>query len=121
MRDPIPRRMLGPITREMGGDTTQTGSAGGGGGGGGGSLTITNNVSGYMLKATGDPNRIEGISQLQYDSTRTTLTASAGIYITGSSSGLGDNYLYLHGTDNLGRPTQFKMMISGGMLRVAKQ
>ena len=118
MRDPIPRRMLGPITKEMGGDTTQTGSSGGGGGS---SLTITNNVNGYILKATGNPNRIEGIPQLQYDSTRTTLTASAGIYITGSSSGLGDNYLYLHGTDNLGRATQFKMMISGGMLRVAKQ
>ena len=113
MRDPIPRRMLGPITKEMGGDTTQSGSSGGGGGGG--SLTIT------MLKATGDPNRIEGISQLQYDSARTTLTASAGIYITGSASGVGDNYLFLHGTDHLGRPTQFRMMVSGGMLRVAQQ
>lgn len=118
MRDPIPRRMLGPITKEMGGDTTQTGSSGGGGGG---SLTITNNVNGYMLKATGDPNRIEGISQLQYDSARNTLTASSGLYITGSSSGLGDNYLYLHGTDSSGNPTQFKMMVSGGVLRVAQQ
>lgn len=119
MRDPIPRRMLGPISKEMGGDTTQTGSSGGGGGGG--SLTITNNVDGYMLKATGDPNRIEGISQLQYDSTRATLTASAGIYITGSASGLGDNYLYLHGTDGLGRPKQFKIEVSGSMFKVVGQ
>ena len=118
MINQLPRRMLGPIAREMGGDTTQSGS---GGGGGGTPLTITNNVNGYILKATGDPNRIEGISQLQYDSTRNTLTASSGMYITGSSSGLGDNYLYLHGTDHEGNPTQFKMMVSGGMLRVAKQ
>lgn len=117
MRNHLPRRMLGPIRLEMGGSVT--GSEGGGGGGS--SLTITNNVDGYILKATGEANRIEGISQLQYDSARSTLTASAGIYITGSAGGVGDNYLYLHGTDNQGRPTQFKMMISGGMLRVAQQ
>ena len=118
MRDPIPRRMLGPIAHEMGGSTTETGSSGGGGGGS--SLTITNNVDGYILKATGEANRIEGIPQLQYDSSRTTLTASANMYISGSNDP-GDNYLYLHGTDHTGQKRQFKIQISGSLFRVIAQ
>ena len=116
MRDPIPRRMLGPITKEMGGDQVPSGSSGGGGGGG----TITNNINGYILKATGDANRVEGIPQLQYDSSRATLTASAGIYISGSNDP-GDNYLYLHGTDSTGAKKQFKIEISGSMFKVISQ
>ena len=118
MKNHLPRRMLGPIYQEMGG--IATGSSGGGGGGGGGSLTITNNIDGYILKATGDSNRVEGIPQLQYDSNRATLTASAGIYISGSNDP-GDNYLYLHGTDHLGQKRQFKIEISGSLFKVVGQ
>ena len=117
MRNHLPRRMLGPIQQEMGG--IATGSSGGSGGGGG-SLTITNNIDGYILKATGDSNRVEGISQLQYDSARTALTASASVYISGSN-GPGDNYLYLHGTDSQGRNRQFKIEVSGSMFKVISQ
>ena len=118
MKNHLPRRMLGPIYQEMGG--IATGSSGGSGGGGGGSLTITNNIDGYILKATGDSNRVEGIPQLQYDSNRATLTASAGIYISGSNDP-GDNYLYLHGTDHLGQKRQFKIEISGSLFKVVGQ
>jgi len=116
MRDPIPRRLLGPITIVMGGDQVPSGSSGGGGG----DVTITNNINGYILKATGDANRVEGIPQLQYDSSRATLTASAGIYISGSNDP-GDNYLYLHGTDSTGAKKQFKIEISGSMFKVISQ
>ena len=114
-RSGLPRRMMGQIRIEMGGTTMDSGS-----GGGGGSLTITNNVNGYLLKATGDSNRIEGISQLQYDSTRNALTASAGIMITGSGHP-GANYLYIHGSDQSGNPRTFKVEVTGAMFRVLGQ
>tara|TARA_Y100001937_G_scaffold122833_1_gene184666 strand:+ start:510 stop:833 length:324 start_codon:yes stop_codon:yes gene_type:complete len=79
----------------------------------GGSLTITNNVSGYILKATGVPNRIEGIPQLQWDSTKTALTASGDIYVSGST-----NYLYLNGTNAEGHTIKFKVAVEGSMLRI---
>ena len=80
------KRLLGPINTVMGGN--QAGNSGGGS-----SLNITNNVDGYILKATGEANRIEGIPNLKWDGTRNALTASADMYISGS-----DNYLYLHGS-----------------------
>jgi hypothetical protein len=80
---------------------------------GGGSLTITNNVSGYILKATGVPNRIEGIPQLQWDSTKTALTASGDIYVSGSA-----NYLYLNGTNAAGHTIKFKVAVDGSILRI---
>lgn len=80
---------------------------------GGGSLTITNNVSGYILKATGVPNRIEGIPQLQWDSTKTALTASGDIYVSGSA-----NYLYLNGTNAAGHAIKFKVAVDGSILRI---
>ena len=52
MTDFTVRRMLGPIITEMGGSLSGSGGSGGDG------LTITNNVSGYVLKATGEANRI---------------------------------------------------------------
>ena len=113
-RSGLPRRMIGQIRREMGGTTLDSGSSGGGGGG---SLTITNNVNGYILKATGDANRIEGISQLQYDSATNALTASADIVITGSGHP-GANYLYLHGSDENGNVRTFKVEVTGAMFRV---
>ena len=113
----FPRRMLGQIRREMGGTTMDSGSSGGGGGSG---ITITNNVNGYILKATGDSNRIEGISQLRYDSARNALTASADIVITGSGHP-GANYLYLHGSDQEGNARTFKVEVTGAMFRVMGQ
>jgi hypothetical protein len=110
--------MLGPIKFVMGGDALQSSSAGSGGGGS--SLTISNNISGYVLRATGEADRIAGIPQLRYDTNRTTLTASAGIYISGSNDP-GDNYLYLHGTDSTGAKRQFKIEVSGSLFKVVAQ
>ena len=110
-----PRRMLGQIRLEMGG-TTITGSTGGGGS----SLSILNNVNGYILQATGNPNEVKGIPELQYDATRTALTASADIVITGSGHP-GANYLYLHGSDYQGNPRTFKVEVTGSLLSIMGQ
>ena len=80
---------------------------------GGGSLTINNNVSGYLLKATGISNTIEGVPQLQWDSARTALTASGDIYVSGSA-----NYLYLNGTNAAGHTIKFKVAVDGSILRI---
>jgi len=109
------RRILGPITTEMGGNIS--GSAGGGGGGSGGGLTINNNVDGYILKATGLANTVEGIPQFRYDSTTTTISSSANVYLTGSSYEAGP-YLFIQGTDADGNLTKIKLHVTGGMLKV---
>ena len=106
----IPRRMLGPINNEMGGNPE------GGGGGGGGSLTINNNVDGYILKATGVANTVEGIPQLQWDSTNTALSASSDIYVSGSN-----NYLYLHGTNAGGQTVRFRVAVDGHVLKIVDE
>ena len=111
MREYSARRLLGAINNSMGGFV----SASIGGGGGGSSLTITNNVDGYILKATGDPNRIEGISTLTHDSTTGAISASADVYITGSN-----NYLYLHGTNENGTPVRFRVVVNGSILQIAE-
>ena len=80
---------------------------------GGGSLTITNNVAGYILKATGTPNTVEGIPQLRWDSSKTALTASGDIYVSGSA-----NYLYLNGTNAAGHTIKFKVAVDGSILRI---
>ena len=113
MSEKLSRRILGPSHVEMGGNPT---GSYGGGGGGGSSLTITNNVDGYILKATGEANRVEGISALQYDNSTTTLSSSANMYISGSS-----NYLYLHGIDDTGKNRIFQVEISGSMLKIVNQ
>ena len=105
----VPRRMLGPINTVMGGDSE------GSSGGGGGSLTINNNVDGYILKATGVANTVEGIPQLQWNSSHTALSASSDIYVSGSN-----NYLYLHGTNANGETVRFKVNIEGHILKVAE-
>ena len=102
----LDKRLLGPINKEMGGDPE-------GGSGGGSGVTITNNVSGYLLRATGDANKIAGVPQLQWDSARTALSASADMYISGSN-----NYLYLHGTTADGNTVRFKIKIDGSLMRV---
>ena len=63
---------------------------------------------------------VAGIPQLQYDEARATLTASAGIYISGSNDP-GDNYLYIHGTDSTGGKRQFKIEVSGSLFKVVSQ
>lgn len=102
----LPNRMLGPINKSMGGNSDPSG-------GGGSSLTITNNIDGYILKATGTPNTIEGIPQLQWDSSNTVLSASSDVYISGSN-----NYLYLHGTNESGETVRFQVAVSGSLLKI---
>ena len=48
-------------------------------GGGGGSITINDNINNYLLSATGNPNIINGESNLQFDGT--------SLGIGGASSG----------------------------------
>ena len=100
--------MLGPIDKSMGGDPDPSG--------GGSSLTITNNVDGYILKATGQANTIEGIPQLKWDSSNTALSASGDVYVSGSN-----NYLYLHGTNSEGQTVRFQVAVSGGMLKIVDE
>ena len=102
----LPNRMVGPINKSMGGDPNPSS-------GGGSSLTINNNVDGYILKATGQANTVEGIPQLRWDATNTALSASSDLYITGSN-----NYLYLHGANPEGETVRFKVEISGGILKL---
>jgi hypothetical protein len=108
MTDFTVRRMLGPIITEMGGSLSGSGGSGGDG------LTITNNVSGYVLKATGEANRIEGIPQLQYDAGTSTLNANANLYVSGST-----NYLYIHGTNEAGEQVKFKVAVQGHILDIS--
>jgi hypothetical protein len=96
----IPRRMLGPIDKEMGGDADLTGSDG---------LTIQNNVAGNMLMATGNPNIISGVSNINFKDGSLNITAS--VNLSGAS-----NYLYLQGTNAAGVPQMFKFAVSGGVL-----
>lgn len=103
----LDRRLLGPIKSNMGGNPSESG------GGGGGSLTISNNVNGYVLQATGNPNEIKGIPQLQWNADDVALSASADVFITGSN-----NYLYLHGSDADGNTVRFRVRVSGSMLQV---
>lgn len=98
----LDRRLLGPINQFPVSS-----------GGSGGSVTINNNVDGYMLRATGLANTIEGVPQLKWDSTNTALSASSDVYISGSN-----NYLYLHGTDHTGQTIRFKIEVSGSVFKV---
>ncbi len=100
------KRLLGPINSVMGGDQSGTG-------GGGSSLNITNNVDGYLLKATGEANRVEGIPNLRWNGSHNAITASADMYVSGSN-----NYLYLHGTDSSGNTVRFRIRPEGGIFKV---
>ena len=100
--------MLGPIDKSMGGDPDPSS--------GGSSLTINNNVDGYILKATGQANTVEGISQLRWDATNTALSASSDVYVSGSN-----NYLYLHGTNSDGQTVRFQVAVSGGLLQIVDE
>ena len=101
----LPRRMVGPINKSMGGDPDPSS--------GGSSITIDNNVDGYILKATGQANKVEGIPQLVWDNANTALSASSDVYISGSN-----NYLYLHGTNAAGQTVRFQVEMSGSTLKI---
>ena len=84
-------------------------------GGGGSSMSITNNTPGALLMATGESNRIEGVSDLKYftSSAGGVLSASTDVYVSGSG-----NYLYLNGLDSDGNLTKIKISIEGGVFKV---
>ncbi len=63
-------------------------SSGAGSGGGGGSITINNNVNNYLLSATGNPNVINGESNLQFDGSTLTLKGDLKIEDQGSGADL---------------------------------
>ena len=65
------------------------------GSGGGGGITINNNVNKYLLSATGNPNVINGESNLQFDGQ--TLTVAGNVTITDTS---GDDLILIkNGSD----------------------
>ena len=76
------RRTLGPIITEMGGDPNPSS----GGGGGGGSLTLENNVSGYMFRSIGQSDKISGVEEFQFNGS--VLKAQADLQISGSGHNL---------------------------------
>jgi hypothetical protein len=95
----------------MGGDSDPNHS-----GSGGDSLSILNNVDGYLLKATGEPNQVSGVPQLAYNSNDNTLSSSANLYVSGAT-----NYLYLHGTNESGQTVKFKVNVQGSILEITGQ
>jgi len=78
--------------------------------GGGGDLTINNNTSGYMLKATGGASTISGVGEIKFDGSNLEITTD--LYV--KSSG---NNLFLDGTNDEGSSTKYRIEIVGGMLR----
>jgi|AACY02.10.fsa_nt_gi hypothetical protein len=110
----LDRRLLGPVKTIMGGQTT--GSAGAGGGGGGSSITITNNVDGHLLTATGGANTIEGMAQTAFPAnSKLSGSYTAG---TGNQGLIGDfSALYFDGVNHEGVAKRYQLVISGGMLQ----
>ena len=82
-------------------DSIQVGAYTLDGSGGGGGITIADNINNYILTATGDPNILQGESQLQFDSLNLAIggapsgTARLEIYHTGSI----DNLMLIRNTD----------------------
>ena len=106
----LDRRLIGAINQ-----FNISGSENVAGGGGGSGLTITNNVDGYILKATGQANTVEGIPTFISGSTGMTIK-DGDLYVSGSG-----NYLTLHGTNGSGEQIQFQVEISGGLLKIVEQ
>ena len=93
------------------------GAAGGGGSGGGGSeVTIRNNVDGYILKATGESNVIEGTPQ--FVSSSTGITSSVDFYISGSNSPSAGPNLFIQGSDADGNLSKMKVVVENGFLKI---
>jgi|TARA_R110000824_G_scaffold395289_2_gene595807 hypothetical protein len=100
------RRVLGPVNTEMGGNSDPSSNSGG-------SVTIENNIDGYVLKATGQANKVKGIPELRWNESNVALTGSGDLYVSGSN-----NYLYLHGTNSTGETVRFRVGVSGSILKV---
>lgn len=82
-------------------------------GGDGNATDIQNNVSGYMLKATGDPTTIAGVEDVIYDGS--TLLVAGDMYVKSSKK------FYLDGTDSAGGSKKYRIGIVGGILKVEEQ
>ena len=95
----IAKRILGPVS-QFPVEAAQ----------GGGSLTIQNNVSGRLLRATGGASTISGVTGLAYDGDE--FDVSMDLYIQGSG-----NNLFLDGTDETGSSTKYRIEIVGGLLK----
>jgi hypothetical protein len=87
-----------------------------GGGGSGGEVTIRNNVDGYILKATGENNIIEGMPQ--FVSSSTGITSSVDFYISGSSSPSAGPNLFIQGSDADGNLSKMKVVVENGFLKI---
>ena len=113
------QRVLGPVSSQAGGESIPSS------GGGGGSVTINNNVDGYLVKATGVSNTLTGLSALTYDGSTftsnatnmiangTSFTANTDLYVSGSS-----NNLFINGTNEGGIRRKFRIDISAGILQI---
>jgi hypothetical protein len=77
---------------------------------GGGSLTIQNNVSGRLLRATGGASTISGVTGLSFDGDE--FDVSMDLYVQGSG-----NNLFIDGTNDSGTSTKFRIEIVGGVLK----
>tara|TARA_Y100001937_G_scaffold50704_1_gene70628 strand:- start:76 stop:456 length:381 start_codon:yes stop_codon:yes gene_type:complete len=116
------QRILGPISSQAGGESIPSS-----GGGGGGSVTINNNVDGYLVKATGVGNTLTGLSALTFDGSTFTsnatnmvangnsFTANTDLYVSGSS-----NNLFINGTNNAGIRRKFRIDITAGILQIVE-
>jgi len=101
------QRILGPISSQAGGESIPAT------GGGGGSVTINNNVDGYLVKATGVADTLTGLANLNYNGS--TFTTNTDLYVSGSS-----NNLFINGTNDGGVRRKFKIDIVGGILTVSE-
>jgi len=87
-----------------------------GGGSSGGEVTIRNNVDGYILKATGENNVIEGMPQ--FISSSTGITSSVDFYISGSNPPSAGPNLFIQGSDADGNVSRMKIIVENGFLKV---
>jgi len=72
-------------------------------GGGGGGITINNNVNNYLLSATGNPNVINGESNLQFDGTSLSIGgAPSGPRLEITDNGSGQDLLLIKNASNQG-------------------
>ena len=100
------RRILGYVNQFPAAPSGSTG-------GGGGSITIQNNESGFMLKATGGSSTIAGVEEISYDGS--TFAIESDVYVKSSKK------FYIDGTDSSGAGTKYRIGIEGGILKVEEQ
>ena len=72
-------------------------------GGGGGSITINDNINNYLLSATGNPDIINGESNLQFDGVSLGIGgASTGPRLEIKDNGTGQDLLLIKNSSNQG-------------------